>query len=211
LKLAPGLILITDRKRSRRPLVEVCGAAVRAGFAAVMLREKDLEARELLALAEPLAQVCHSLKKALIINGRLDVVLAVPGAGAHVGRDGVPVADARRILGPGRLLGYSAHEIAEAREALDAGADYVTVSPIFPSFSKPGVRPRGLSFLRSAVQGLAPRPVVALGGMDPDRLPQVKTCGAHCAAVLGAVMQAEDPKRVAADLVAVWTGGAGRE
>jgi thiamine-phosphate pyrophosphorylase len=211
LKLAPGLILITDRARSRRPLVEVCGAALRAGFSAVMLREKDLEGRELLALAEPLAQVCTSLKKILIINGRLDVVLSVPGAGAHVGRQGIPVEDARRILGPGRILGYSAHEIEEARDALDAGADYVTVSPIFPSISKPGTRPRGLSFLRQAVQELSPRPVVGLGGMDPDRLPQVKACGAHGAAVLGAVMQAEDPKRVAADLVAVWRGDGPRE
>lgn len=206
MNLAPGLILITDRTQSRRPLVEVCGAALRAGFAAVMLREKDLEARELLGLAEPLAQICNSLRKVLLINGRIDVVLAVPGAGAHVGRDGIPVPDARRILGPNRLLGYSAHEVPEAREALDAGADYVTLSPVFPSISKPGVRPRGLSFLRSAVLELAPRPVIALGGMDPDRLPQVKACGAHGAAVLGAVMQAEDLKRVATDLVAVWAG-----
>jgi thiamine-phosphate pyrophosphorylase len=205
LNLAPGLILITDRTLSHRPLVEVCGAALRAGFAAVMLREKDLGGRELLALAEPLAQICTSLKKALIINGRLDVALAVSGAGAHVGREGIPVSDARRILGPGRILGYSAHEIPEARDALDAGADYVTLSPIFPSFSKPGARPRGLAFLRSGVEALAPRPVIALGGVDPDRLPQVRASGAHGAAILGAVMQAEDPKAAAADLLAVWT------
>lgn len=204
MNLAPGLILITDRTLSHRPLVEVCGAALRAGFAAVMLREKDLGGRELLALAEPLAQICTSLKKALIINGRLDVALAVSGAGAHVGREGTPVADARRILGPGRILGYSAHEIPEARDALDAGADYVTLSPIFPSFSKPGARPRGLSFLQSGVQALSPRPVIALGGMDPERLPQVRASGAHGAAILGAVMQAEDPKQAAADLLAMW-------
>jgi thiamine-phosphate pyrophosphorylase len=178
--------------------------AFRAGFAAFMLREKDLPGGALFALARPLADAAALAGRAFLVNDRVDVALALPGAGAHVGVRGLPVARARALLGPERLLGYSAHEVEEAREALAQGADYVTVSPIYPTAGKPGLPPRGLVFLRDAVARLPGGRVVALGGLDAARLPEVRAAGAAGAAVRGALMDAEDPERAARELVRAW-------
>jgi thiamine-phosphate pyrophosphorylase len=182
----------------------VAEAALAAGFAAFMLREKDLEGKALLETASPLAEACARAGRALIVNDRLDVALALPGAGAHVGARGLPVARARALLGPGRLLGYSAHEVEEAREALAQGADYVTLSPIFPSRSKPELSPRGVEFLRDAAAALPAGRVVALGGLDAATLPRARAAGAAGAAVMGALMGAADPLEAARALVRAW-------
>ncbi len=206
----PGLLLITDRRQARHSLLAVARGALEAGFAAVMLREKDLDARPLLELAEPLHRLCREGGRPFLVNDRLDVALALPGAGAHLGRSSVPVAAARDLLGPGRLLGYSAHDREEAAGALEAGADYVTLSPVFPSMSKPELAPRGAAWLREAAAALPPGRVVALGGMSETRLTEARAAGAGGAAVMGAMMRAADPAREAAVLVAAWELG-GRE
>jgi thiamine-phosphate diphosphorylase len=197
----PGLLLITDRVQARLALVDIADAALAAGFAAVMLREKDLDGRELLELGSTLHEICERHGRPLIVNDRLDVALALPGAGAHVGKAGVPVADARRLLGPDRLLGYSAHEAEEARAAIMAGADYVTLSPIFSSASKPGYAPRGIAWLREATAALPQGRVVALGGISADVLAEVRKTGAAGAAIMGEIMRAEYPGRAAAEMV----------
>jgi thiamine-phosphate pyrophosphorylase len=200
-----GLYLITDRRRARQELVAATAAALDAGFAAVMFREKDLEGGEALRLARPLAALAAARGRAFLVNDRVDVALAIDGAGAHVGRAGIPVTLARRILGEGRLLGYSAHAIDEARSALEEGADYVTVSPVFASASKPGLSPRGIAFLREAAAALPPGRVVALGGMEARHLGEVRAAGAHGAAVMGEMMRAGDPGSVARALVDAWS------
>ncbi len=197
----PGLLLITDRAQARLPLVEIAEAALGAGFAAVMLREKDLGGRELFELAKTLCGICERYGRPLIVNDRLDVALALPGAGAHLGRAGVPIADARRLLGADRPLGYSAHEADEARAAIEAGADYVTLSPIFSSASKPDTMPRGVAWLRAAAAELPRGRVIALGGITADTLAEVRGAGAAGAAIMGEMMRAEYPGRAAAEMV----------
>ena len=197
----PGLLLITDRAQARRPLPEIAEAALAAGFAAVMLREKDLGGRDLFELAEALAQVCARYGRPLVVNDRVDIASALPGVGAHLGRAGLPVAEARRLLGPDRLLGYSAHEVEEARAALGDGAGYVTLSPIFPSMSKPGYVPRGVGWLREAAAALPAGRVVALGGVTAEVLGDIRETGAEAAAVMGELMRAEYPGRAAAEMV----------
>jgi len=200
----PELLLITGRRLARAPLETACGEALAAGFTAVMVREKDLEGRDLLDLALRLHRVSARAGAACIVNDRLDVALALPDAGAHVGRAGLSVPAARAILGPDRILGYSAHDAAEAASALAAGADYVTLSPVFPSHSKPGLPARGIAFLEAAVRDLPPGRVVALGGIDATRIAAVRRAGAGGAAVLGAVMEAEDPGAAAREIVTAW-------
>jgi thiamine-phosphate pyrophosphorylase len=197
-------LLITDRGQTPRPLVAVCDAVLDAGFHAVMLREKDLEGRELLTLARPLAEACRARGAAFLVNDRLDVALSIPGAGAHVGLRGIPVAAARQLLGPRRLLGYSAHEPVEARAALDAGADYVTLSPVFPSRSKPELAPRGRAWLADAARILPPEQVLALGGMTPEHAGEAGALGLG-AAVMGDLMRAADPALRAREYATAWT------
>lgn len=204
MRRVPELLLVTGRHLAREPLDAVCTAALGAGFTAVMVREKDLEGADLLALAGRIHAVCTAAGGLCLVNDRVDVALALPGAGAHVGRAGIDVPSARRLLGPDRVLGYSAHEAAEARDALEAGADYVTLSPIFPSHSKPGLPPRGLAFLEASLEHLPASRVVALGGVDADRVGGVRRSGAGGAAVLGAVLAAADPGTAARHIVRAW-------
>ena len=200
----PGLLLITDRAQARLPMVEIAEAALSAGFAAVMLREKDLGGRELFELAVTLQEICARYGRPLLINERLDVARAIPGAGSHLGTAGIPVADARRLLGADRLLGYSAHEADEARAAIEDGADYVTLSPVFSSASKPGYVPRGIGWLRAAAAELPQGRVIALGGITVDTLAEVREAGAAGAAIMGEMMRSEYPGRAAQELVAGW-------
>jgi len=195
---------VTDRTLSPRPLAETAALALEAGFAGVMLREKDLGGAELLDLAQKIAAV-----GALVINDRVDVALALPGAGAHIGARGIPVPQARRLLGPGRLLGYSAHEIDEAADALTQGADYVTLSPIRDPVSKSG-RGRGMDFLIQACASLPPGRVISLGGMRPEDMTAVRAAGAAGAAVLGGVMSAPDPRAAAVAYAKAWRTAGGK-
>jgi arsenate reductase len=201
----PGLLLITDRRQATHPLERIVAAALEAGFAAVMLREKDLDGGPLLALARPLAELCRAAKRPFLVNERLDVALALDRAGVHVGKEGFPVPLARSLLGPGRLLGYSAHEGEEAARALEEGADYATLGPVFPSRSKPGYEPRGLEVLQGTPGHLSTARIVALGGVEnPERVSRVRATGVAGAAVMGAMMRARDPEATAASLVSAW-------
>jgi len=203
-----GLLLITDRGQARHPLPRIADAALASGWSGVLLREKDLDAAALLEQACPIAAACRRAGRPLLVSDRLDVALALEGAGAHVGRNGIPVRAARELLGAERLLGYSAHDVEGANAALADGADYVTLSPIFSSRSKPGYAPRGIEFLARALGSLPPSRVLALGGVEtPERVLQVRRSGAAGAAVMGAMMRAEDPESTAGTLAEAWGPG----
>ena len=204
--IPPGLLLITDRRQARRPLPEIVRAALEAGFVAVMVREPDLEARDLLSLAEGLLPPCREHHVPILVNRRLDVALAIPEAGVHLGVRGVAVEDARRLMGPDRPVGYSAHEVPGAATALAEGADYVCLSPIFPTASKPDRIPRGLPWLEEAARHLPAERVRALGGVTAESLPALRKTGIGGAAVMGDLMRSADPPRTASELVAAWRG-----
>ena len=202
--IAPGLILITDRGQALHPLLEICGAALDAGFTGIMVREKDLSGGPLYQLASPIAELCAARGKPCLINDRLDVALAIPGAGAHVGKGGMPVPEARKLLGPDSLLGYSAHEPEEASLAIEAGASYVTLSPIFPSLSKPELSPRGPRWLAEGASGLPPDRVVGLGGITASNIGEIRKTGVRGVAVMGEVMRSDNPALTAAELIEAW-------
>ncbi len=188
-----GLYIITDRTQTcGRPLEEVVEAAVQAGVRAFQLREKDLEARELTALAERLLHSVHIAGGLLLINDRIDVALAVGAAGAHLSQRGLPPAVARRLLGPGRLLGVSCHSLAEAEEAQAGGADFILLGPIFftPSKASHGP-PLGLELLRQ-VRPRIQLPIFAIGGINAANRGEAVTAGADGVAVISAVMAAPD-------------------
>ena len=209
--LSGGVYAITDRTQARRPLADIVQAALEAGFAGIMLREKDLSGGPLFDLAETLSRICRAFDRPLIVNDRLDVALALPGVGAHVGVRGMKVTDARRLLGPDRLLGYSAHEVPEALSALRDGADYVTLSPIFSSASKPDLLPRGLTLLEEAMAALPAGHMIALGGIDASNVGHIRRMGAAAAAVMGALMRSDHPKAAAREMIAAWDSEAETE
>ncbi len=197
----PRLLIITDRHQARAPLAALAGAAFSAGGRWLMLREKDLEAAARLALLKDLIALGAPYGAAVTVNTDLAAATAAGAAGVPLPAGGDPAA-ARAALGAEALIGYSAHDEAEAMAAAAAGADYVTLSPVFESASKPGYGPcLGPEGLRAAAARV-PVPVVALGGVTAANAGSCLGAGAAAVAVMGPVMRAADPGAVVAELLA---------
>jgi len=188
----PLLCLVTDRAACLgRPLDSVVAAAVSAGVRLVQLREKDLSARELLHVGEPLLKLVREGGAALVMNDRVDVALALEADGVHLGGNSLPVKVARRVAGDGMLIGVSVHSIEEAARAEGEGADYLILGTIFESRSHPGTPPAGLSLV-SRVSAAVRIPVVAIGGINAANAGSVVAAGASGAAVITAIQSARD-------------------
>ena len=189
-----SLYLITDRMQTAgRALPAVVADALRGGLRAVQLREKDLAAAQLFEIAVELRQLTREYGAKLLVNDRVDVALAAGADGVHLGKGGLPVREARRILGSERLIGYSAHSADEALQAQRDGADFVTLGPVYhtPSKAQYG-EPLGLSALSEAVRVVA-IPVFALGGVKHSSVAEVLSAGAHGVALISAIMAAPNP------------------
>jgi len=140
----------------------------------------------------------------LIINDRADVALALAGAGAHLPASGLPVAAARALLGPDRLLGRSVHSIGEAVAAQQEGADYVIFGPVYETASKkPYGPPQGLAKLMETAAGVD-IPVYAIGGIVPERAGEVRAAGAAGLVVMSFILEHAEPERAAGLLREAW-------
>ena len=199
MSLPAPLLVITDRKAAPRPLEEVVAAALRGGCRWLSLREKDLGNEERVALLARIVLLGRPFDATITVHGDLAAAEAT-GAGVHLPAGGSP-EQARARLGEGALIGLSVHSASEAA-ATPAAADYVTLSPIFPSISKPGYGPvLGIQRLADALTGTSV-PIVALGGVSAGNLAPCLAAGAAAVAVMGAVMAAADPEAATAALVA---------
>jgi thiamine-phosphate pyrophosphorylase len=200
----PAVYLVTDRQATGgRPLAAVVAAALRgaAGFRrgdgrlplALSLREKDLAAAELVALARELAGLAGAAGADLYINGRFDVALAVGAQGVHLPSDGLDPAQLRAAA-PALRIGVSTHTTGEVQAAARAGADFVVFGPVFETPSKRGhLAPRGLGGLAEAAAS-ARIPVLALGGITSDVAPLCREAGARGLACIRAIISADDPQ-----------------
>lgn len=196
----PPLYLVTDRRRFPAPAAgevfaeaewRALDAAIGAGVGALQLREKDLDGRVLLARARRLAARCRAAGVALLVNDRADVALAAGADGVQLPGDGLPVADARMLLGRQRLIGRSVHDAREL--AASAAADFVLFGPVYDTPAKRAYGPpQGLERL-AAVTRAASVPVLAVGGIVPERVGELLAAGAAGIAVIGAILDAPDP------------------
>lgn len=187
------LYLITDRHQvGTRGLPAAVDDAMRGGVRAVQLREKDLPHRDLLSLATDLKVLTARAGARLLINGRLDIMLAVDADGVHLPTDGLPARAVRRVVGPNKFLGVSTHSIQEVARAADDGADFVTFGPVYetPSKTRYG-QPTGLRALEDACRG-AQVPVYALGGITLARIPDVMAVGAHGVAIIAEIISSRN-------------------
>jgi thiamine-phosphate pyrophosphorylase len=193
--LAPRLALhvLTDREWSRgRDTITVAAAALDGGATVIQLRDKTASTRVLIEEGLALRRLTRERGALFIVNDRIDVALAVEADGAHVGQDDMPVALARRFLGPERILGVSAATMEEAEEAVRDGADYLGVGPIFPSLGKPDAGPAtGTQFITELASNFT-IPIVAIGGIISQNAAEVIRAGAVGIAVITAVVSADD-------------------
>ncbi|MEW6269658.1 MAG: thiamine phosphate synthase [Thermodesulfobacteriota bacterium] len=200
---APPLYLVTDRRRFPDAAPDaafspeewrVLDAAIAAGVGAVQLRDKDLDGRALCARAERLLGRCRRSRVKLIINDRVDVALAVGADGVQLPGDGLPAEAARRLLGAEPAIGCSVHAAAEIARA--SGADFLVFGPVYDTPSKRAYGPpQGVARLAEVARA-TPLPVVAVGGVTPARVAELRRAGAAGVAVMGAILDADDPARV---------------
>lgn len=184
----PPLLAITDRNQAALPLPELAERLFAAGLRWLSLREKDLPEEEQVALARALVDRARPWGAVVTIHGDAALALKAGAAGVHLPDGGDPAA-ARRLLGRGALIGLSAHTEDGLRQAGQGDADYATLSPVFPSASKPGYGPvLGLSGLRRLAEA-SPLPVLALGGVGIDNVVDCRTAGAAGIAVMGPLMR----------------------
>jgi thiamine-phosphate pyrophosphorylase len=188
------LVVLTDAALAApRDLLRVVEAALGAGAPAIQLRDKTLGARELMELGTALRRLTRDAGALFIVNDRVDVALAVGADGVHLGPDDLPVAEVRRFVPEGFLIGYSTDDPGRALEAVREGADYLGCGTVWSTRSKEdagsAIGPDGLARVARAV----PVPVVGIGGITPERAPLLRDTGAAGVAVIGAVMAAADP------------------
>jgi thiamine-phosphate pyrophosphorylase len=191
-----NLYLITDRLNlpAGKDLFIQVEAALRGGLLAVQLREKDMSVDELLPLAQQMRELTRKYDAKLLINREIDVALAVGADGVHLGGDSLSIIEARKRIGPDRLIGVSTHAVDEVLHAQQDGADFVTFGPVYatPSKLKYG-QPVGLDRLREAVEELGQSlPIFALGGVGSERVSDLLDCGCRHVACIGAILFAEE-------------------
>jgi len=185
----PKIYPITDAQVSSLSHAEQVKRLIAGGATFIQLREKRQPARAFYNEAAKALNLARSAGAKLIINDRVDIALALRADGVHLGQTDMPVITARRLLGPHAVIGYSTHNLDQARAALELPIDYLAFGPIFPTRSKDDPDPvAGLDKLRQITSIAAPMPVVAIGGIGQSTLAEVLSAGADAAALISAIL-----------------------
>ena len=197
-----SIYLVTDEACLHgRPLLKCVEKALAAGVTLVQYRAKAADGGVLYAEACRLKELCDKYNVPLIINDRLDIALAVGAAGVHLGQDDLPCAVARRLLGEDFIIGVSAHNPAEAVQAVSEGADYLGCGAVFGTATKHDVAKLGLENLRAIRKAVAV-PMVGIGGITADNYAEVLATGADGAAIVSGILAQDDIDAVVKKLVA---------
>ena len=193
------LYLVTDEKLSRgRSHLEVAEAAIRGGADVIQLRDKTADSGTLYRVAVAMRKLTLEAKIPLIVNDRLDIALAVDADGLHVGQDDLPASVARRLLGPGKILGVSTETPQEALQAEKDGADYLGVGPIFEArgTKADAGEPKGPAMI-APIRAKCRLPIVAIGGIKAGNARSVLEAGADAVAVISDIVAADDIEQAA--------------
>jgi len=194
MKPLPRLYAIADA--SFGDPVRLAETLFRAGVRLLQVRNKVVGAGQLLEQVESIVQLAPQDAE-VIVNDRVDVALIAGAGGVHLGQTDLPVEHARTILGPERTVGFSTHNVEQARQADQFSIDYIAVGPIFATTTKQNADPvLGLDNLARICEAVK-KPVVAIGGIELERVPDVLNAGAASVAVIRGLLHAEDIERTA--------------
>ncbi len=190
--LPSRIYAIADSGGTGRDVVDLAGQLLAGGARILQLRWKTASSAALLGAAHACRELSCRHGAIFVVNDRTDVALACGADGVHLGQSDLPIAAARRLMGERRWIGISTHDVAQARSAVAAGADYIGFGPMFATSSKnTGQAPRGLDQLR-AVRRAVDVPIVAIGGIDEARAPAVIDAGADAVAMISSLTAARD-------------------
>lgn len=198
-----SIYLVTDDGCLQgRALIDCVREALEGGVTLVQYRAKTASSAEMYAEALQLKALCDSFNVPLIINDRLDIAMAVGAAGVHLGQDDLPCAAARKILGEDYIIGVSAHNLAEAKAALQSGADYLGCGAVFGTATKADVKKLGTDGL-AAICKAKGLPVVGIGGVTADNYREVRAAGADGAAIVSGILAQPDIRATVEEIAKV--------
>lgn len=198
-----GVYLVTEEALSgARTSEQIAVAALDAGVRAIQIREKEGTARRALEIALALRGVTRERQALLLVNDRLDLVLAAGADGVHLGQEDLPVATGRAVLGPDALIGLSITDPEQLDGPDVRDADYLGVGAVFPTGSKPDARYTGLELV-AAARAAVDLPIVAIGGITVENAAAAVRAGADVLAVISAITLAPDPGRAARKLLEI--------
>lgn len=205
----PRLHVLTDTRDGRDPLPEV-RCAISTGMAAIQVRAKDRTDREVFALTTAVLELARPAGTLVLVDDRVDIALAAGADGVHLGANDLPVAAVRRLTPNGFIVGATVRNPEMARAAEADGATYLGAGPVHPTATKLGLPdplgPHGIA----AVTAATALPVIAIGGVTPQRVSDLRAAGAHGVAVVTALSAAADPAAVATALAAALNGPPGQ-
>jgi thiamine-phosphate pyrophosphorylase len=206
-KIDYTLYLVTDRDLMAADTLEACiKQAVKGGCTLVQLREKTASCRVFYDMACRAREVTARLNVPLIINNRADIALAVNADGVHIGQGDLPYEAARRIVGDDKIIGLSAHTLAQALEAQAMGADYIGVGAMFSTGTKTDARPTAIGDLKEICEAVRV-PVVAIGGITAHNAALLSGTGISGIAVVSAIVAEQNAQDAARKIKALFKGG----
>jgi len=190
------LCIITDTTiQHRYSHIDLAEMAIRGGADMIQFRDKNLSTAEMFALANFISKLCRRKNVTFIVNDRIDVALSSGADGVHLGVDDIPVKEARKLLGDDKIIGGTAHSLAEAQDAEKQGADYIGYGHIYKTYSKyKPERPKGIEGLKEILEHIK-TPIIAIGGINHDNSRDVISTGCHGIAVIGSVVRADNPEK----------------
>lgn len=185
------LYLVSPAHIAVGDLGDVVADLAGAGVDLIQLREKEMEAGDLIRVGEPIRDACRSAGIPFLVNDRPDVALALEADGVHLGQNDLSAAVARRILGA-RIVGTSTHSTEEVDDAVEEGPDYIAVGPVYETPTKPGRPAVGRDLILYAARH-STLPWFAIGGINEETLPEVMAAGARRVVVVRAINESDDP------------------
>ncbi|HKX84681.1 MAG TPA: thiamine phosphate synthase [Pyrinomonadaceae bacterium] len=185
----PRIYPITDRKLSGLSHAEQVRALVEGGASFIQIREKEMSGGAFFEDAKRAMEIAHAAGARILINDRVDIAIVVGADGVHLGQNDLPPVEARKLLGAKAIIGYSTHNIDQAKQASYLPIDYLAIGPVFTTSTKPNADPvvglEGVQAVRNLANNLS---IVAIGGINETNMAAVFEAGADSAAMIGAVL-----------------------
>lgn len=194
--------LVTDSELSRNGTLSDVEQAIKAGCKIIQYREKNKSTKQMIEEASQIKVMCKE-KAVFVVNDRVDVALAVGADGVHIGQDDIPFEIARNLLGEGKIIGLTTHNVEESVDAEKIGADYIGLSPIFATATKKDAGIGCGTSMIDKVRQQVKLPIVAIGGINKSNLRDIIRAGADATGVISAVVCSEDVYKEVREFIAL--------
>ncbi len=192
-----SIYLITSPTKNLFSIVE---SSLKGGLQILQYREKNIDDSSYLEVAKKLCELCHRYNALFIINNRVDMVLAVNADGVHIGQEDIPIKIVRKILGPKKIIGCSTTNPLEMKEAVEGGADYIGVGPMYSTPNKLGKEVIKSDYLNYVADNCI-IPWFAIGGINISNINDLIALGVKQVAVIRLIMEAENPEEMTRSLI----------